>query len=146
MNFDWAPPVSNSTLAKKRSKYVSITGDTVKESITATFGITYSNKFLPLQLIYKGKAQRSFTRVNFPQSFLLSVNMKHFSNMQESMKLLDEIIMLYVKRDMFNLEEKQPVLLIINVFSCQMTKPVITRMVEKYVKLVKLPANMTRIF
>ena len=59
MNFDQTPlkyaPVSNSTLAKKGSKHIPITGGAFKESITATFGITYSSKFLPMQLIYKGK-------------------------------------------------------------------------------------------
>ena len=41
MNFDQTPlkyaPVSNSTLAKKGSKHISITGGAFKESITATF-------------------------------------------------------------------------------------------------------------
>ena len=52
MNFDQTPlkyaPVSNSTLAKKGSKHVPIAGGAFKESITASFDITYSNKFLPM--------------------------------------------------------------------------------------------------
>ena len=151
MNFDQTTlkyaPVSNSTLAKKGSKHVPITGGAFKESITRTFGITYSNKYLTMQLIYKEKT-RSFPRVNFPPSFLLSANMKHCSNKQESMKVLDEIIKPYVEkeRDMLNLDEKQPTPLITDVFSGQMTKPVIDKMAENYIKLVKVPANMTRIF
>ena len=48
MNFDQTPlkyaPVSNSNLVKKkRSKYVPIASGAFKESITATFGIAYSN-------------------------------------------------------------------------------------------------------
>ena len=58
MNFDQAPlkyaPVSNSTLAKKGSKHIPVTGGAFKESMTATLGITYSVKFLPNQLIHKG--------------------------------------------------------------------------------------------
>ena len=136
MNFDQTPlkytPVSNSTLAKKGSKHVPITCGAFKESVTATFNITYSNKFLPMQLIYKGKTRRSFPRVNFQQSFSLSANMKHFSNTQESMKLLDEIILPFVEkeRDMLNLGEKQPAFLIIDVFSGQMAKSVIDKMAE----------------
>ena len=151
MNFDQTTlkyaPVSNSTLAKKGSKHVPITSGAFKESITRTFGITYSNKYLTMQLIYKGKT-RSFPRVNFPPSFLLSANMKHCNNKQESMKVLDEIIKPYVEkeRDMLNLDEKQPTPLITDVFSGQMTKPVIDKMAENYIKLVKVPANMTRIF
>ena len=57
MNSDQAPlkyaPVSNSTLVKKGSKHILITGGAFKESIPETFGITYSGKFLLMQLIYK---------------------------------------------------------------------------------------------
>ena len=152
MNFDQTPlkyaPVSNGTFAKKGSKHIPITGGAFKESITATFGITYSGKFLPMQLIYKGKTQRSFPSVNFPSSFSLSANSKHFSNTQESLKLLDEIIIPYVEkeREALNLDKNQPALLIIDVFSGQVTKPVIYKMTENNIKLVKVPANMSRIF
>ena len=152
MNSDQTPlkyaPVLNITLAKKGSKHIPITGGAFKESITATFGITYSGKFLPMQLIYKGKTQRSFPRVNFPSSFSLSANSKHFSNTQESLKLLDEIIIPYVEkeREALNLDKNQPALLIIDVFSGQVTKPVIDKLTENNIKFVKVPANMTRLF
>ena len=112
------------------------------------FDITYSGKFLPMQLIYKGKTQRSFPRVNFPSSFSLSANSKHFSNTQESLKLLDEIIIPYVEkeREALNLDKNQPALLIIDAFSGQVTKSVIDKMTENNIKLVKVPANMTRLF
>ena len=128
INFDHTSPkyapVSNSNLAKKGSKHTSIKGGAFKESITATFSITYMGNSLPMQLIYKGKRKRSFPRVNFPSSFSLSANSKHFSNTQESLKLLDEIIILYVEeeRKALNLDNNQPALLIIDVFSGQFTK------------------------
>ena len=152
MNFNQAilkyAPASNSTLAKKGSKHIPVMGGVFKESITATFSITYSGKFLPMQLIYKGKTQRSFPRVNVPPSFSLSGNWKHFSNTQESLKLLDEIIIPYVEkeREALNLDKNQPALLIIDVFSGQVTKPVIDKMTENSIKLVKVSANMTRLF
>ena len=152
MNFDQTPlkyaPVSNSTLAKKGSKHIPIMGGAFKESITATCGITYSGKFLLMQLIYKGKTQTSFLRVNFPSSFSSSANSKHFSNTQESLKLLDEIIIPYVEkeRETLNLDKNQPALLIIDLFSGQVTKLVIDKMTENNIKLVKVPTNMTRLF
>ena len=74
--------------------------------------------------------------------------MKHLSNTQESMKLLDEVIIPYVEKEraLLNLDEKQLALLIINVFSGQMTKPIFDKMAENCIKLVKVPANMTWIF
>ena len=54
--------------------------------------ITYTNKFLPMQLMYGGTTERSIPRYNFSKSFLLSANLKHFSSTDESLKLMDEII------------------------------------------------------
>ena len=61
---------------------------------------------------------------------------------------MDEIIISYAEkeREELNLEENQPTLLIIDVFSGQVTKPVIDKMTENNIKLVKVPVNMTRLF
>ena len=116
--------------------------------IRDSFSIIYSGKFLPMQLIYIGKTARSFPRVKFPPSFSLSANVSHFNNTQESLKLLDEIIIPYIEkeREELNLDMNQPALLIIDVFSGQTTKPVIDKMAENNIKLVKLLANMTHLF
>ena len=96
MNFDQTPlkyaPVANQTLSRKESKHVEIKGQSFKQAITATFGITFSDKFLSMQLIYGGKTKQSLPKVNFPDSFSLSVNEKHFSNTNESLKLIEDII------------------------------------------------------
>ena len=152
MNFDQTPlkfaPVSSQTLAKKGSKHVAVSGQAFKKAITATFGITFSMDFLPMQLIYGGKTERSLPKVKFPESFSLSVNEKHFSNTQESLKLIDEIIVPYVEKEREKLElpKDQPALLIIDVFSGQMTQPVLTKLKENHIKLTKVPANMTNLF
>ena len=52
-----------------------------------------------MQLIYGGKTTKSFPRVKFPDSFSLSANDKHFSNTQESLKLLNEIIIPYIQKE-----------------------------------------------
>ena len=92
--------------------------------------------------------QRSFPRVNSLSSFSLSANSKHFSNTHESLKLLDEIIILYVEkeREALNLDKNQPALLVINIFSGQVTKRIIDKMTENNIKLVKIPADMTGFF
>ena len=80
-----------------------------------------------MQLIYGGKTQQSFPRVKFPSLFSLSVNPKHYSSKEESIKLLNEIIVPYVtkERERLGLEKDQSALLIMNVFKGQMTSPVL---------------------
>ena len=152
MNFDQTPmkfaPVSSRTLSKKGSKHVAICGITYRKAITATFGITYTNKFLPMQLIYGGKTERCYPRFDFPESFSLSCNPKHFSNTQESVKLIEEIIIPYLKeeRQNLNLLPDHWSLLIIDVFSGQMTDPVLQKLRDNHIKLVRVPPNMTHLF
>lgn len=70
INFDQTPlkivQCSNSTLAKKNSKTVTIFGASDKRSITGTFSVTLSGKFLPMQLIYGGKNSAKFATISIP--------------------------------------------------------------------------------
>ena len=141
MNFDQTPlkyaPVTSQTLAEKGSEHVGIFGMTYRKSLTATFGITFSNTFLPMQLIYGGKTAQSIPRTKFPEPFSLSANVKHFSNTTESIKLIHEIILPYVERERRRLDsECQPALLIIDVFRGQMTQPVLDLLKENDILLM----------
>ena len=101
-----------------------------------------------MQLIYGGKTQQSFPKFDFPDSFNLSVNPKHFSNTEESIKMLDDIIIPYVKCERSNLGigEDQSALLILDVFKGQMKEPVKQKVKENHILFVRVPANMTNIF
>ena len=59
INFDQTPlkyvQISSNTMEKKWTKNVPISGIDDKTSITAIFSVTMNNKFVPMQLIYKGK-------------------------------------------------------------------------------------------
>ena len=89
-------PVGPSTLALRNSKSVKLAGSADKRAITATFAQTLDDAFLPIQLIYKGKTSQSFPKITFPTGFSLSANEKHFSNTEESIKFLEEIIVPYI--------------------------------------------------
>ena len=93
MNLDQTPlkyvPTMNHTMAKKNSSSVSIIGSSDKRSITGTFIITLDGNFLPMQLIYGGKTVKSLPNFEFPESFSLSANPKHFSNTKESIKVVE---------------------------------------------------------
>ena len=85
-----------------------------------------------MQLIYGGKTTQRFPRFKFADSFSLSANSKHFSNTEGSLKLLDEIVILYVEseRKRLNLEQTQFALIILDVFRRQMTHQVINKLPE----------------
>ena len=85
-----------------------------------------------MQIIYGGKTERSIPRYNFPKNFLLSASPKHFSNTNESLKLIDEIIVPQIQSEhtKLQLQIDHPALLIIDVFSEQMTPAVLQKLRE----------------
>ena len=89
-----------------------VAGFTYKQAITGAFGITLSANFLPMQLL-------SFPNFKIPETFSLSANPKHFSNTKELLKLLEEVIIYYVKdeREKLKSERSQPVLIILDILS-----------------------------
>ena len=101
-----------------------------------------------MQMIYCGKTAQSFPKFKFPETFSLSVNPRHFSNTEKSLKFLEETIIPYVKdeREKLKLELSQPALMILDVFCDQMTTPVTDKLKENHIKYVCVPANMTNLF
>ena len=72
-----------------------------------------ANKFLSMQLIYKGKTSQSLPKIQFLNGFSLSANLKHYSKEMESLKFPKEIILPYVKTKQERLGlEIQPALFI----------------------------------
>ena len=92
-----------------------------------------------MQLIYGGKTKRSLPKVKFPDSFALSVDEKHFSNTNESLNLIENIITPYIekKRDKLGLNNNQPALVIFDVFSGQMIDPTMQKLKKSFIKVVK---------
>ena len=115
--------------------------------MTAAFGITVSNEFLLMQQLYSGKTQQSFPKYNFPKSFSLSANPKHFSNTEDFLKLFGETITRYVncERPKLGVGEEQYALLILDVFNGQMTEPANQKMKENCILFVRIPANTANI-
>ena len=151
INLDQTPskfvPGCNKTLAKKGCKSVPIAGSTDKRMITATFSITLTGEFLPIQLIYGAKTTKSIPAVSFPSDFVISVNKKHYSNEKEALKMLENIIP-YVEqqRVSLNLAFDHPALILMDVFKGQMTCAVRELLNENHILLEKVPANLTYLF
>ena len=135
-------------MAAKGSKNVPIKGSTDKRMIRATFTITLDRHFLPMQLIYASKTKKCLPRAHFPSSFSLSLNPKHYSNEEESVKVLNDIVIPYVvtEREKLGLNEVQAALLIMDVFKGQMTDTVLNVLANNNILFQSVPANFTYLF
>ena len=152
LNLDQTPlkyvPVSNETMALSGSQSVTIEGNSDKRCITGTFAITMHDEFLHVHLICKGKTVQSLPRFKFPRKFCLSANEKHFSNRYESMKHLEEVIVPYFKkqRSIEGLDESRKALVIMDVFTGQMTPEVLDSYKAYSICVINVPANMTKYY
>ena len=152
VNFDQTPSklvlAGRSTLAKRNSTNVTIAGSSDKRTITATFAVSLSGHFLPPQLIYGGKTTQSLPKYEFPKLFSLSVNPTHYSNSQESIKFIEEILVPYFtkKRQDLGLNVDHKPLIIFDVFTGQMTTEVKEVIETHNLIVVNVPANMTKYY
>ena len=151
INVDQTPskyvPVERSTLAEKNVKDVLISGSSDKRSITATFTETLDGSFSPFQLIYKGKTTQSLPKIDFSDGFSLSVNEKHFSNTQESIKFLKEIVSPFVDKKRSELKNpSQAALLIWDAFRGEKTTSAPDILKENNIITEYVPNNMTNYY
>ena len=86
-------------MVPQKSTRVGLIGITDKRSITMTLTVTLDGKILPFQIIYRGKDDQSLPKITFPAKFSTSVNQKHYSNTEEVIKHLQEIVIPYVNEE-----------------------------------------------
>ena len=99
-----------------------------------------------MQLIYDGKIKQSLPRFKFAESFSLSGNPKNFSNKAESLKVIEEIILSFVKQQRQELEKPDQAAILIMEFFCNpMTEEVVLMLRTNNIWLVKVPSNMTHL-
>ena len=153
LNADQTPSsyisVGKSTMAKRGDKSVSIKGLSDKRNITLTFIITLAGDFLPLQIIYGGKTDRCHPRdFRFSSGFCISHNAKHWSNEEETIRLIDTIIVPYIveKRSQLNHPATQKALVIWDVLRGQVTDKVLDKLKLLNCEFVAVPANMVHFF
>ena len=97
-----------------------------------------------MQIIYDGQTELKF---KFPEEFNITYSVNHWSNKEKEIKLIEKFLLLYVR----NKKEKsltfvQPKrLLIADMFKEQLTNKV-KILIEKHVKIVSVPHNMTNYF
>lgn len=119
-----------------------------KRAITIMLTISHSGVILPYQLIYTGKTKRCLPDTSLlPPDFLLSYNPTHWSNEEETLKLLNLVIDPYLTtaRSELQLPQDQKALLIWDDFRGHKTAAVQKRVAELNISLVGIPANFTHL-
>ena len=85
------------TFSPKGAKAVPIKGVDDKRQITATFSISMTGSFLPIQLIYEGKTRRCLPNYDFPKGFNVTYSPNYWSNTEKSVELFQKVIFPYLK-------------------------------------------------
>ena len=97
-----------------------------------------------MQLIYGGKTTKILPKFKFLESFSLSVNPKHFSNTEESIKIIYKIVLPHFGKQTEGLDNHgQAALHILDVFRRQMTQEITILLPENNILCVTVPNNMT---
>ena len=90
--------LGNIPLIQNGAKTVPIKGIHDKIQITATFTVSMTGKFLPIQLISEGKAPRCLPRFHFPADFNVTFSDNHSSKMEKSIELFEKVIFSNLKQ------------------------------------------------
>ena len=86
-------------------------------------------------------------KVDFPDGFSLGANKTHYSNEEEALKFIDEIILPHVQKECAKLRcGNQRALLILDVFWSQTTDKIFKVLKDKHILVTKVPANMAHLF
>ena len=120
------------------SKTVPIASSDDKRAITGTFACSADGRFLPKQLIYKGKTKQSLPKYTFPKDFEVIFNEKHWAN--ESVPYVDD------EKVLLGLPKAQKTLLVYDVFKGHLTEKVNEIMALNNIVHELVPANMTNLF
>ena len=135
------------TFDLKCLKTVPIKGVDDKRQITATFTVTTSGSFLPIQLIYSGFAKSSLPKFDFPKCFDVTFTPNHWSNYEKCVSLFKKIIFPYLKsKKEFGYPKEQYSLIVMDTFKGQDNADIKRFCLKNDCELVIVPYNLTNKF
>ena len=91
-------PASDWTMAAEASRRVEVIGLGDKRQVTATFAATLDGTFLPMQILYQGKTNRSHPKYTFPEGFDIFHTPNHWANEETCLRFFENIILPYIRR------------------------------------------------
>ena len=136
------------TFSFKGAKNIHIRGVDDKRQITATFAVSCTGDFLPMQLIYSGKTPRCLPKYNFPVGFSVGFTENHWSNTEKSVEFFNDVIFPYlenVKRER-GYPPEQHSLNIMDTFKGQDNDTLKELCAENNCEIVIVPYNLTNKF
>lgn len=130
------------------AKTVPIKGIDDKRQITATFSVSMTGTFLPIQLIYEGKTRRCLPNYDFPNGFNVTYSPNHWSNTEKSVELFQKIIFPYFKtvKSSKKYPKEQMSLIIMDTFKGQENDIVLDLCKKHFCQVVIVPHNLTNKF
>ena len=101
--------------------------------------------FLPIQLIYQGKAQRCLPQVQFPHDWHVTFSVNHWSNEDTMKDYIRKVLLpcIEAKRQELQFAEDYPALVIFDNFKAQCTYEILKMIDDNQIYVVLIPPNCT---
>ena len=119
-----------------------------KRQITATFALSSTGHFLPIQVIYNGKTTPCLPKFQFPKCFSVTFSENHWSNTEKSVECFEEIIFPYLKKvkEEKGFPNEQVSLIIMDTFKGQDNDTMKELCAVNHCEIVIVPHNLTNKF
>ena len=137
-------PAGDWTMAPHGSRRVEVIGLGDKRQITATFAASLDGTFLPMQILYQGKTDRSHPKYAFPDGFDIYHTPNHWANEETCLRFFQKIIFPYINkvRKEIGAPSQKAVVLMDN-FSGQTTTALLEKVEEEGIVVITIPAGTT---
>ena len=138
-------PTGEWTMHQAKDKVVPISFSDDKRQITGVFAVTTTGKYLPPQLIYKGKSNHCHPKLTPPPEWDIWHSEKHWSKEETMVRYFEKIIVPFLnqKRTQLNLPMSHPALAIFDCFKGQTTPSVKALHAKHNIRFVLIPPICT---
>ena len=136
------------TFNMKGAKHVPIKGVDDKRQITATFAVSASGDFLPMQLIYAGETKRCLPKFTFSRSFHVTYTKNHWSNQVKVTEHFEKVIFPFLDQSIERMgyPKEQMSLVIMDTFKGQDNDELRKLCMSNNCEVAILPHNLTNKF
>ena len=111
---------------------------------SATFAASLDGNFLPMQILYQGKTDRSHPKYKFPDGFDIFHTPNHWANEEICLRLFEKIIFPYIKKVREEIRaSSQKAVVLMNNFSSQTTTSLLKAVQKEGIIVITIPPGTT---